>query len=144
MSVGRPAPATASGLLVGAVALGGAIGAMLRWAGGELVPDGDGFAWTTFAINVLGSALLALLLASIDTAHRPYLAAGLGPGVLGGFTTLSTYAGQGRALLAGADPWVGVAYLLGTLLACVGAVLLVTWAVRRGQGRRGQGREVLG
>ena len=34
-----------------AVALGGAVGALLRWSLGELVPDGTGFPWTTFGID---------------------------------------------------------------------------------------------
>ena len=67
---------------------------------GELVPDGAGFPWTTFAINVTGSLALALLPAIGRVRPRPWLAAALGPGVLGGYTTLSTYAEQGRALLA--------------------------------------------
>ena len=34
-----------------AVALGGALGAVLRWTLGDLAPDGSGFPWTTFVIT---------------------------------------------------------------------------------------------
>ena len=64
------------------------------WA--TLVPDGTGFPWTTFAINVSGSLALALLPLVAMVRARPALAVGLGPGLLGGYTTLSTYAEQGR------------------------------------------------
>lgn len=107
-----------------AVALGGAAGAVLRWLLGEAVPTGRGFPWTTFGINVIGSFLLALLPAVAAVRRRPTLVAGLGPGLLGGFTTLSAYAEESRALWADGDGPVAGAYLLGTLVACVAAVAL--------------------
>ena len=107
-----------------AVALGGAAGAGARWGLGELVPDGGGFPWTTFAINLSGSFLLALL-PLWAAARRHHLAPlFLGPGVLGGYTTLSAYAEQGRALLVDGSTTVAAAYLLGTLASCVVAVAL--------------------
>jgi CrcB protein len=117
--VTRPAPA-----LLLAVAAGGALGGTLRWWLGDVVPDGDGFPWTTFAINVTGSLALALLPAFRGVRSRPALAAGLGPGVMGGYTTLSTYAEQGRALLADGRAGLAASYLLGTLAACLVAVTL--------------------
>jgi fluoride exporter len=107
-----------------AVALGGALGALLRWAIGELAHDGSGFPWTTFAINVSGTFLLALLPALRAVRERPVLPLFLGTGVLGGFTTLSTYAEQGRNLLAAGDIVLAGAYLFGTLAACLLAVTL--------------------
>jgi CrcB protein len=109
---------------IGAVAFGGALGGVLRWWLGDVVPDGDGFPWTTFSINVTGSLVLALLPALTVVRRRRSLALFLGPGVLGGYTTLSTYAGQGRALLADGHPGLAAAYLLGTLAACLSAVTL--------------------
>ena len=117
----RPAPAGARYL---AVALGGAVGGALRWWLGDVVPDGRDFPWTTFAINVSGSLALAVLPAVALVRRRPALAAGLGPGLLGGYTTLSTYAEQGRALLGSGQVGLAAAYLLGTLAACLVAVVL--------------------
>lgn len=108
--------------LVAAAALGGVLGALARWAVGEAVPDGSGFPWTTLTINVTGSFGLALLPASRWVRLHPALPVFLGTGVLGGWTTLSTYAEQSRALLADGAPALALAYLAGTLLACVGAV----------------------
>ena len=47
--------------LVAAVAIGGAAGAVVRHLLTVWQPDGGGFPATTLAINVVGSALLALL-----------------------------------------------------------------------------------
>jgi CrcB protein len=109
-----------------AVALGGAIGALLRWTLGEALPDGAGFPWTTFGINLTGSLVLAWLPVLDAVRSRPRLAAGLGPGLLGGYTTLSAYAEETRALLADGQTLTALAYLLGTFAACLVAVALVS------------------
>jgi CrcB protein len=108
--------------LIAAVALGGACGALLRWWLGELVADGSGFPWTTFAINVSGSFALAALPALAAVRRSPLLTVGLGTGVLGGYTTLSAYSEQARALLDDGHEAVAATYLLATLAACLVAV----------------------
>jgi CrcB protein len=108
-----------------AVALGGALGAVLRWTLGDLAPDGAGFPWTTFAINVTGSLVLAALPRFDAVRRRRALAAGLGPGLLGGYTTLSAYSEQTRALLADGQAGTALLYLLGTFAACLVAVAAV-------------------
>jgi len=109
-----------------AVALGGALGAVLRWALGGAVPDGAGFPWTTFIINVSGSLVLAWLPAFDVVRRRQVLAAALGPGLLGGYTTLSTYSEQTRTLLADGQTTTALLYLFGTLAACLVAVAAVS------------------
>ena len=108
------------------VAVGGALGAVLRWWLGEVFPDDSGFPWTTFAINVTGAGVLAALPALVAVRRRPALAAALGPGVLGGYTTLSAYSEQSRALLADDRVATGAAYVLGTLVACLVVVSVVS------------------
>ena len=85
---------------------------------------GPGFPWTTFGINVVGSCALAALPALAVVRRRPLVALALGPGMLGGFTTLSTYAEEGRALLADGRTALAATYLLGTLAAALVAVAL--------------------
>ncbi len=115
--------------LICAVALGGAVGAVLRHGLGVLVADGSGLPWTTFAINVTGAFALALLPAAEVVRRSRTLAVGLGPGVLGGFTTLSATSEQGRALLDGGRPGLAAAYLVGTLAAAlVGVQLASRWS----------------
>jgi fluoride exporter len=104
------------------VAVGGAAGAVLRFLLGEAAPDGAGFPWTTFAINVAGCFLLALLPTSGAVRRHPLLPPLLGTGVLGGFTTLSTYAEEARALAASGRLDVAGGYVVGTLAACLLAV----------------------
>ena len=118
----RPAPSPTA---VAAVAVGGGMGAVARWAVGETFPAGAGFPWATFAVNVLGCALLAALALVPSVRRRPVVVALLGPGALGGFTTLSTYSEETRALLAGGAAGTAAAYALGTLVACLAAVVAV-------------------
>jgi fluoride exporter len=117
-----------------AVAVGGAVGAVLRWFLGDVLPDGSGFPWTTFAINVSGSLVLAALplIAAVRRSH--VLAVGLGPGLLGGFTTLSAYSEQTRALLSDGRTGMGLVYLAGTLVACVVAVTIASRLYSPGAG----------
>lgn len=108
--------------LIVAVAVGAALGATLRHLLAELTPAATGFPWTTFAINVSGAFLLATLPAVAAVREHQWLTLALGPGLLGGYTTLSAYAEETRALLADAQPGLASAYLLGTLAACLAAV----------------------
>jgi CrcB protein len=111
--------------LIAAVAVGGAVGAVARWGLTEVFPaDADAFPWSTFAINVAGAFLLALLPAFARVRGSRTLAVGLGPGVLGGFTTLSAYSEQSRALLDAGHVGLASTYLVGTLGACLVAVLV--------------------
>lgn len=105
------------------VAFGAAVGALLRWLLGEAVPDGSGFPWTTLAINVGGAFALGLLpvIAVVRRDHRAAVL--LGPGLLGGFTTVSTYAEQVRSLAGAGDVLLAVLYLLGTLVGALAAAL---------------------
>lgn len=104
------------------VAAGAAVGAALRWGLGIAVADGTGFPWTTFAINVAGCLALGLLPVIDGRDHRMTLL--LGPGLLGGFTTVSTYTDQARRLAAEGDLGLAGVYVVGTLAAALGAALL--------------------
>lgn len=130
MTEPRPTPAMLAG-----VAVGGALGACLRWsldAATAPTTSGSGFPWTTLAINVIGAFALAALPAFVPPPERgpiaprraSVLAVTLGPGLLGGFTTMSAAAEQTRALMAaGSTPTAGL-YVVITVLAAVVAVRL--------------------
>ena len=119
--------------LLAVVAAGGAIGAVARWALTDAFPThGADFPWSTFAINVVGSFALALLPAFAGVRDSRTLTVFLGPGVLGGFTTLSAYSEQSRALLAGGHALVAAVYVVGTLAACLLAVRVADhWSTAR-------------
>jgi CrcB protein len=107
------------------VAFGGAVGACARaWLSAVYPDTGTGFPWTVFVINVTGSFLLALLPAFSAVRRHHLLPPLLGTGVLGGYTTLSTYSDQTRQLLAAGAAGMAAAYVLGTLAACLAAVAL--------------------
>ena len=77
-----------------AVSLGGAAGAVARYGVAELVDrsHSDAFPWDTLAVNLIGSFLLGLLLALLgSSAHRSSARLLFGTGMLGAFTTFSTF-----------------------------------------------------
>lgn len=126
---------------LGAVALGGAVGAVLRWLLEVALVDvaqpvDPGWPWATMLANVLGCAALAWLVVHDDRhGHPRWLRPGVGTGLLGGFTTFSTYAVQ-VALLGETEPLLALAYLVLTPMICVGAVVAAgTLALRRGADR---------
>ena len=105
------------------VAAGGAAGAVLRWSIDTTAPH-TLFPWPTLGINVVGAFLLAMLptLAVVRRSRRVALA--LGPGVLGGFTTVSAWAGQVRDLADNGHVGLAGLYLGLTLAAGLGAAAL--------------------
>ncbi|GAA4908167.1 CrcB protein [Actinomycetospora succinea] len=136
------APATVlrgQGPAVAAVAAGGVLGALARAGVGLLVPvPPGGFPWGTLGINVLGSLLMGVLVVvvtEVRTAHplvRPFL----GTGVLGGFTTFSTFAVDAQTLLGGGHRATAFAYLAATIVGAVGACALAMAVTRRVAGVR--------
>lgn len=126
----------ADGAQLTIVALGGVIGALLRWSIDlEFAGPPGTFPVATLLINVLGC--MALGVVTELTSRGKVTARGklfLGTGVLGGFTTFSAYAVQ-TAMLSGAGDVaalsIAVAYLLITPLICVVAAGIGMGATRR-------------
>ncbi|WP_435419413.1 fluoride efflux transporter CrcB [Parerythrobacter aurantius] len=82
------------------VALGGAIGAVLRYQTGRWMTGWLGapamavFPWATLAVNAIGSVLMGLLagwLVRTSPAGGEQMRLLLGTGILGGFTTFSAF-----------------------------------------------------
>jgi fluoride exporter len=107
------------------VAVGGALGSAARWAITEAVPHSPWkIPWGTFVANVSGAFLLGALMVLVleRWPSSRYVRPFLGVGVLGGYTTFSTYVLETRDLLAGGHPEVALAYLFGSVVAGVVAV----------------------
>nr|WP_263493589.1 fluoride efflux transporter CrcB [Streptomyces sp. PSKA30] len=122
------------GPVVAVVALGGAAGASARYAASLLWPTAAGsFPWTTLLVNAAGCAVIGVFMVVITdgwAAHRlvrPFF----GTGVLGGFTTFSTYAVDVQKLVAGGQARTALAYLALTVLAALLAVWSAVGATRR-------------
>ena len=109
------------------IALGGVLGALARFGIDSVVPLGpEQWPWPTLTINLVGSAMLAVLLVSRwGPLRHPLAVLGIGTGALGGFTTFSTYAVQADRLLATGQLTLAVTYLGVTLGGAVGVVHLV-------------------
>ena len=107
------------------IAGGGALGSLARWGLASALPHrASEIAWGTVIANVAGSFLLGLLMAVVlDVwADRRYARPFLGVGVLGGFTTFSTYELDARGLFATHHPGLALTYLAGSVLAALVAV----------------------
>ncbi|MFE1783973.1 fluoride efflux transporter FluC, partial [Streptomyces sp. NPDC059506] len=81
--------------VLGAVAVGGALGAAARHGAALLWPVPAGaFPWSTLGVNAVGSGLIGVLMVLVAErgAGHPLVRPFLGTGVLGGFTTFSAYA----------------------------------------------------
>ncbi|MER6984495.1 fluoride efflux transporter CrcB [Streptomyces carpinensis] len=124
----------AQGPIVAVVAIGGTIGATARYGASLVWPvAAGGFPWTTLWVNAAGCAVIGVftvLITDVWAAHRlvrPFFATG----ILGGFTTFSTYAVDIQKLVQGGHPRTGLAYLAATLCAALAAVWLAATTTRR-------------
>jgi CrcB protein len=110
-----------------AVAIGGAVGASSRYGLDRLIERRSFavFPWSTFTINVSGCFLIGLVIAALVDRHEApaWVRVGLVVGVLGGYTTFSTFAQESLDLLRADDVAVALLYSLGSLACGVLAVL---------------------
>lgn len=119
-----------------AVAVGGVIGALARYAISVAVPHDDlgAWPWATFVTNLLGCLALGVLLDWVDARQpdwagthprrarlaRPLLASG----VLGGFTTFSTFSVEAVEMVDAGSAAAASVYVVLSVLLGVACVLL--------------------
>ena len=116
------------------VCAGGAIGAGTRhlinlW----FVARGlVAFPWSTFAINVTGSALMGLTIGLLTAraTPSPELRAFLATGILGGYTTFSAFSLDAWMLIERNQPVAAGAYVLGSVVLSIAALIASLSAVR--------------
>lgn len=142
------APRRASGRadwpVLGAIAAGGALGALAR-AGltSVFARQPPGFPWGVFTINASGCLLIGVLMVAVTDVRpgRRLLRPFLGTGVLGGYTTFSAYIVDIQHLVAAGAARAALAYLTATVLAALAAVhsgaSLCRLAIRRTRRIRG-------
>jgi fluoride exporter len=123
----------------GAVSAGGALGAAVRYGLSVAWPHRPGtFPWATFVTNVTGCLLigvLMVLMTEVWAAHR-LLRPFLGTGVLGGYTTFSTYTVDGQQLLTVGAVGTALVYLVATVAAALAAVYAGITVTRLATGGR--------
>ena len=106
--------------------VGAGLGGVARYAIGTLFPaDGTGFPWPTFIINVSGSLLLGFVYAVLDGGSTsPEWRTFLGVGLLGGYTTFSTFSHETLRLAQQGEWQRAGLYVLASVLCAVAATLL--------------------
>ncbi len=104
------------------VAIGGAIGASVRYGAGVwLVRPNAAFPWTTWSVNVLGCFLAGVFFAlsqkypALQQEARLLLMVG----ILGGFTTFSSFGLETFQLLRHGQNGLAIAYALSSVIAGV-------------------------
>lgn len=117
------------GNAIAAVFIGGGIGAVLRYVVGSafLQRFGPGFPWGTFAINVTGSFLIGIIAQLALTRSfgvTPMVRIFAATGVLGGYTTFSTFSLDTAVLVADGNALIAFAYAAGSVLSGLFAAYL--------------------
>ncbi len=113
-------------LTLSQVALGGAIGASLRYLSnvGAMRLFGPGFPYATLFVNILGSFVMGVLVVLL--AHKGGMRAApfLMTGILGGFTTFSAFSLDAFTIYERGQPGLAAAYILGSVALSILALSL--------------------
>lgn len=119
--------------LLAVMAAGGVAGAEARYGLARALPHAAGaFPWATVITNASGCLLIGVLMVVLLDVIRPhrFVRPFLGVGVLGGFTTYSTFAVDTQQLIVRHRPGVAIAYIAVTFVSCLLAVWLATVVTR--------------
>jgi CrcB protein len=118
--------------MVGAVAVGGAAGALTRACAQALTGvDGGAFPWPVLLVNVVGSLCLGALTVLVLAYEAPrWVGPALGTGFLGGFTTFSGYVVAAEMLVQQGAPAMALGYAVLTPLLCVGSAAAGAQSIR--------------
>lgn len=112
------------------IAVGGILGSWMRWRLSVWFPVASGtFPTTTLAINLLGSLVIGVVLVLFLDRQPPKLLAHsfLGTGVLGAFTTFSTFTVESAELLRQSQPLTALVYVV---VSVVGGLLVALTSMR--------------
>ena len=104
---------------VALVAFGGAIGAVLRYGAGNIIESGD-FPTSTYLVNIVGSFTLGLLtILAIKQGYSDDLLLFFGVGILGSFTTMSTFSVETISLLKDDNLMLALGYATLSFFTCI-------------------------
>lgn len=120
--------------IIVAVALGGGLGAVGRYAvgAGALALFGPGFPVGTLAANVVGGFLMGVVVeaGALRFSYSPELRAFLTIGLLGGFTTFSAFSLESALMIERGEWGLAFSYAAGSALLAIGALFAGLWFVR--------------
>ena len=114
-----------------AVGIGGAIGASLRFFLSQIIVYEAGFPLATFSANLIGCFMLSYLLSGKLLKAYPKIKLALTTGLLGSFTTFSTFSSETISLIS--NQLYGMAFIY-VLLSAIGGLLLSFVGYRLGSG----------
>jgi CrcB protein len=115
------------------VGVGGGIGALIRYfVAGWIQPAGSAFNWGIFIVNITGGLVTGLVVeaSALKLNLSPELRAFLTTGILGGYTTFSTFSFDSVLLLQKGQYGLAAAYVIGSVALSIAAVFCGLWIVR--------------
>jgi CrcB protein len=121
------------GVLI-AIAIGGGLGSLARHylSAGVYSFTGPSFPYGILSVNVLGGLIMGIVveLGALKLNYSPEVRAFLTTGILGGFTTFSTFSLDAALLIERGD-WAGaLIYMVASVVLSVGALFAGLWFVR--------------
>ena len=115
------------------VGVGGGLGALARYyIAGWIQSAGAAFPWGIFIVNITGGLLMGLIVeaSALKLNLSPELRSFLTVGILGGYTTFSTFSLDSALLLQKGQYGLAGAYVIGSVVLSIAALFAGLWIVR--------------
>ena len=116
-----------------AVGVGGGLGALARYyIAGWVQPAGALFNWGIFVVNITGGLLMGMIVeaGALRLNLSPELRTFLTVGILGGYTTFSTFSLDSVLLLQRGEYGQAAFYVIGSVVLSILALFAGLWIVR--------------
>jgi CrcB protein len=115
------------------VGVGGGIGALIRYfIAGWIQPAGAQLNWGIFIVNITGGLVMGLIVeaGALKLNLSPEMRAFLTTGILGGYTTFSTFSLDSALLLQKGEYTLAAGYIIGSVVLSIVALFCGLWIVR--------------
>lgn len=115
------------------VGVGGGIGALIRYfVAGWIQPAGAAFNWGIFIVNITGGLVMGLVVeaSALKLNLSPEVRAFITTGILGGYTTFSTFSLDSALLMQKGEYALAAAYVIGSVVLSIAALFAGLWIVR--------------
>jgi CrcB protein len=119
--------------IVTAIGLGGAIGSVARYFVSTIQsPTWTGFPYAIFIVNVSGGFIMGVLteLMALKFSVSPEVRAFLSTGILGGYTTFSTFSLESALLIQRHAYMTATGYVVGSAILSIAALFCGLWIIR--------------